>query len=272
MSRPTRRRMLRDSTIAAAMLTAGFPNRFDMGSRPAFAGEPAAAGKDRLNVMVCGVAGRGWALANAFAQHPSCRVTFICDVDEAIGRNRVDEFERRYGYRPAFIRDLRHGCDDKNLDVVVVATPNHWHALAAIWAMQAGKDVYLEKPVSHTIWEGRQLIAAARQHQRICQTGTQSRSLDGAIAAVDYVQSGKIGDVRLARGLCYKRRKSIGSKGIVAFVGSGRKVGCGDVLGPSRQFIRFGNPDAALRGTNLGNGPTFPPLLSAIRQPATFIA
>jgi len=85
MSRPTRRRLLRDSTIAAAMLTAGFPNRFDMGSRPAFAGEPAAAGKDRLNVMVCGVAGRGWALANAFAQHPSCRVTFICDVDEAIG-------------------------------------------------------------------------------------------------------------------------------------------------------------------------------------------
>ncbi len=215
MSRPTRRRMLRDSAIAAAMLTAGFPNRFDMGSRPAFAGEPAAAGKDRLNVMVCGVAGRGWALANAFAQHPSCRVTFICDVDEAIGRNRVDEFERRYGYRPAFTRDLRHGCDDKNLDVVVVATPNHWHALAAIWAMQAGKDVYLEKPVSHTIWEGQQLIAAARKHQRICQTGTQSRSLDGAIAAVDYVQSGKIGDVRLARGLCYKRRKSIGSKGIV---------------------------------------------------------
>jgi len=164
--------------------------------------------------MVCGVRSRGWTLTGTFAKTPGCRVKYICDVDEAIGRRRVGEFEKQFGYRPAFVLDMREGLDDKDLDTVAIATPNHWHALAAIWAMQAGKDVYVEKPVSHNISEGRRLIETARQYKKICQTGTQSRSLEGTIAAVDYVQSGKIGEVKLARGLCYNRRKSIGEKGV----------------------------------------------------------
>ena len=150
----------------------------------------------------------------AFARIDGCRIKYICDVDEAIGQRRVDQFEKKYGYRPKFVRDIRKGLDDKDLDTVAIATPNHWHALAGIWAMQAGKDVYVEKPVSHNICEGQRLVETARKYKKICQTGTQSRSLEGAIAAVDYVQSGKIGVVKLARGLCYNRRKSIGKKGV----------------------------------------------------------
>ena len=103
--------------------------------------------------------------------------------------------------------------DDKSVDVVSTATPNHWHALAAIWAMQAGKDVYVEKPVSHNVSEGRRMVETARKYNRICQAGTQCRSMKGTIDAIEYVKAGKIGEVKLARGLCYKRRTSIGPKG-----------------------------------------------------------
>jgi len=135
-------------------------------------------------------------------------------VDEEIGQNRINEFEKQYGYRPRFIRDLREGLDDKEIDAVAIATPNHWHALAGIWAMQAGKDAYVEKPVSHNISEGQRLIETARKYKKICQTGTQSRSLPGTIEAVDYVKSGKIGEVKLARAICYRRREPIGKKGV----------------------------------------------------------
>ena len=94
--------------------------------------------------------------------------------------------------------------DNDNIHAVSIATPNHWHALAAIWAMQAGKDVYVEKPVSHNVSEGRRIVEAARKYNKICQTGTQSRSQRGSIEAIEFVKSGKLGDVEVARGLCYK--------------------------------------------------------------------
>ena len=100
--------------------------------------------------------------------------------------------------------------EDKSIDIISIATPNHWHALAAIWAMQAGKDVYVEKPVSHNVWEGRQIVEAARKYNKICQTGTQSRSNAGMREAIEFVHSGKLGKVSLARGLCYKPRPTIG--------------------------------------------------------------
>ena len=103
--------------------------------------------------------------------------------------------------------------EDKSIDVVSIATPNHWHSLAAIWAMQAGKDVYVEKPVSHNVSEGRRIVQAARKHERLCQAGTQCRSNPGMREAMDFVQSSQIGEVKLARGLCYKQRGSIGPKG-----------------------------------------------------------
>ena len=212
MSQLTRRRFLSDSTIAAAVLAAGPGSAFRVSETRA-AGT-AASPNDVVSAMVCGVRSRGWTLTEAFARIDGCRIKYICDVDEAIGQRRIDQFEKKYGYRPAFVRDIRKGFEDKDLDTVAIATPNHWHALAGIWAMQAGKDVYVEKPVSHNICEGQRLVETARKYKKICQTGTQSRSLEGAIAAVDYVRSGKIGVVKSARGLCYNRRKSIGKKGV----------------------------------------------------------
>lgn len=106
--------------------------------------------------------------------------------------------------------DIRKLLEKKDLDVVTIATPNHWHALAAIWSIQAGKDVYVEKPVSHNVWEGRKIVEAARKYNKIVQTGTQSRSSQAIKEAVEYVQSGALGKVKVARGLCYKPRASIG--------------------------------------------------------------
>src|SRR5690606_8138996 len=111
--------------------------------------------------------------------------------------------------KPKFVQDLRKLLEDKSIDVVSIATPNHLHSLQAIWAMQAGKDVYVEKPVSHNVSEGRRCVEAARKYERICQAGTQSRSNPGMQEAIAFVQSGKIGDVKVARGLCYKPRKAI---------------------------------------------------------------
>lgn len=212
MSRLSRRRFLSDSAIAAAALAAGS----GVASRAfeALAADSPASASDKLNVMVCGVRSRGNQVAGLYARNRECHVKYLCDVDEEIGQNRVDEFEKQFGYRPQFVRDMRQGFDDKDLDAVVIATPNHWHTLAGIWAMQAGKDAYVEKPVSHNISEGQRLVETARKYKKICQTGTQSRSLAGTIAAIDYVRSGKIGEVKLARGLCYNRRKSIGEKGV----------------------------------------------------------
>ena len=106
--------------------------------------------------------------------------------------------------------DIRKLLENNDIDAVSIATPNHWHSLAAIWAIQAGKDVYVEKPVSHNVWEGRQLVNAARKHNRIVQTGTQSRSSTGLIEAMQWLHDGNLGKIKVARGLCYKRRPSIG--------------------------------------------------------------
>ncbi len=116
--------------------------------------------------------------------------------------------------RPTWVKDVRKLLDDKSIHAVSIATPNHWHSLGAIWAVQAGKDVYVEKPVSHNVLEGRRLVQAARKHNRIVQTGTQSRSNPGMRAAMEFIHSGGIGEVSVARGLCYKRRNSIGPKGV----------------------------------------------------------
>ncbi len=111
---------------------------------------------------------------------------------------------------PKKIPDLRTAFDDKSVDVVFVAAPNHWHALASIWAMKAGKDVYCEKPVSHNVSEGRRIVQVARKYGRICQTGTQNRSRGALAAAVQYMRDGKLGEVKLARSIVYGSRGSIG--------------------------------------------------------------
>jgi predicted dehydrogenase len=169
---------------------------------------------EKLGVAVVGVKGRGGSHIGAFAGRKDTEILYVCDVDAGIGNSRAEEIGKRQGgRRPTVEADLRKVLEDKRVDIVSIATPNHWHALGAIWSIQAGKDVYVEKPVSHNVSEGARIVEAARKYDKICQTGTQSRSNPGLAKAVEFVRSGKIGDLKVARGLCYKRRGSIGPKG-----------------------------------------------------------
>jgi len=166
---------------------------------------------DTLHTAVIGVNGRGRAhigftLAN---KHKGAKLSAICEVDAKVMDARLKDLERR-GEKVKAYRDMRRLFEDKDIDIVTIATPNHWHSLAAIWAVQAGKHVYVEKPVSHNVWEGRQLVKAARKYKRMVQTGTQCRSSDGIREAVKWIQDGNLGKIEIARGLCYKNRPSIG--------------------------------------------------------------
>ncbi|HEX3147648.1 MAG TPA: Gfo/Idh/MocA family oxidoreductase [Gemmataceae bacterium] len=163
-----------------------------------------------LRVAVVGVNGRGMSHVGGFNGARGCEITHICDVDPKVTSRAMDAVSKKRGKDPTFVQDIRRLLDDKTIDVVSIATPNHWHALASIWAMQAGKHVYVEKPCSHNVLEGRRMIQAARKYDRICQVGTQSRSMPGMRESIAYLHSGKLGKVKLAYGTCYKRRGSIG--------------------------------------------------------------
>jgi predicted dehydrogenase len=177
------------------------------------ADEPAATSggpNARLNVAVIGVHGRGKDHIAGFAGRNNCVVTHVCDADSAVVGPASQRAAKAQGSTPVFVQDLRRIMDDRSIHIVSIATPNHWHALAAIWAMQAGKDVYVEKPVSHNVSEGRRLVEVARRTNKICQTGTQIRSSTGVAEAIAFVKSGKLGRLEVARALCYKRRGTIG--------------------------------------------------------------
>jgi predicted dehydrogenase len=165
---------------------------------------------DQLHVAVIGVRGRGRNHVQGLAGRHNCLVTHLCDPDTAVVRGAMTSAERAQQRRPVYVQDLRRIMDDPDIDIVTIATPNHWHSLAAIWAMQAGKDVYVEKPVSHNVLEGRRVVEAARRYNRICQAGTQIRSNPGIRRAIEFLQAGRLGRVQVARGLCYKPRGSIG--------------------------------------------------------------
>lgn len=212
MSHFTRRRFLEESLLAAAAAAGAV----SVAGRPAVAQQASGKKKspnERLSVAVVGVRGRGGEHLTAFVGRADTEVTYICDADQSVGQQRAEQVAAKQGRRPKVVRDMREAFDDPSVDIVSTATPNHWHSLCAIWAMQAGKDVYVEKPVSHNVSEGRRMVEVARKYGRICQTGTQCRSMLGTIRAIEFVHAGKIGEVRLARGLCYKRRKTIGPKG-----------------------------------------------------------
>ena len=137
-------------------------------------------------------------------------IAAVCDIDESILNARLDEIEKTSGKRPAGYTDLRKLLEDKSIDAVSIATPNHQHALQTIWACQAGKHVYVEKPASHNIFESKQIVAAARKYDRLVQNGVNARSSVGVREAVQKLNEGVIGDVYMARGLCYKWRDTIG--------------------------------------------------------------
>jgi predicted dehydrogenase len=176
-------------------------------AQPAF---PVLGANDRANVAVVGIGGRGRDHIDEFAKQERCRIAAVCDVDQA-GRERgAAQVEKLLGYKPKQYADMRQVFDDKEIDAVSFATPNHWHALGTIWACQAGKDVYVEKPPSHNLFEGRKMIEAARKYNRMVQVGSQSRSMGYIRHAVELLGQGVIGKVYEARGLCFNPRKSIG--------------------------------------------------------------
>jgi len=173
----------------------------------------AASANDLIGVAVIGVNGRGSSHLSAFIADPRTEVRCIVEVDDKVGAARAEAVAKKQGRAPKVVKDMREAFDSPDIDVISTATPNHWHALAGVWAMQAGKDAYVEKPISHEIAEGAALVAAAKKYRKICQVGTQCRSNPAIRDAMAFLHQGGIGEVKLARGLCYKRRRSIGPKG-----------------------------------------------------------
>ena len=168
----------------------------------------AVVGLGGINV-VGGVGGRGRQIIASLRQIPGVKVAALCDVDQAVLDHEVEQFKARQEEVTAY-RDLRKVLDDKTIDAVAIATPNHWHALATVWACQAGKDVYVEKPFSYNIWEGRQMVGAAKKYGRMVQVGTQRRSSEVLRQAFDYLHSGQLGTLRCAHALVYRGRDGIG--------------------------------------------------------------
>jgi predicted dehydrogenase len=172
---------------------------------------------ESIRIAVCGCRGRGKDHIKMFPSVPEylpgmppVTVAAICDVDQNVIAQRMTEIEQRGQEKPQVYSDIRKLLEDNSIDAVTIATPHHWHALAAIWSMQAGKHVYVEKPCSHNWWEGRQLCRAAEHNNRLVQHGTQARSSPSAHEAMEHLRNGLIGEIYMARGLCYKRRNSIG--------------------------------------------------------------
>jgi predicted dehydrogenase len=171
---------------------------------------PMMGANEKVNVAVVGVGGRGSAHVREYLTIPEARIAAICDVNTAATERNEQTVLKGQGTKPKVYQDLRKLYEDKEIDAVSIATPNHWHALSTIWACQAGKDVYVEKPASYNIFEGQQMVKAARKYNRIVQVGMQSRSIGYKRRAVELLRSGAIGKVYYAKGLCFKRRPSIG--------------------------------------------------------------
>ena len=205
-----RREFLEDTAALAASMamipglaSADTPKTGEADTKPASA-------NDTLRVAVCGVRSRGMEHIEGWNRLNDVRITAICDVDLNVTGPARKAVAKRNGSEPPVVQDIRRLLDDKSIDAISIATPNHWHALATIWACQAGKDVYVEKPVSHNVSEGRRMVEAARKYERIVQTGTQCRSHQGIQDAIAFLRSGKLGQIYMAKGLCYKPRGSIG--------------------------------------------------------------
>jgi predicted dehydrogenase len=167
---------------------------------------------ETIQIGVAGLNGRGGDHINAFLAMKNVRIAYLIDPDKRTWPAKVKLIQEKAGYTPRTVQDIRQALEDKDLDAVSIATPNHWHSLLAIWACQAGKDVYVEKPCSHNVREGRILVETARRYDRIVQHGTQSRTGTLGVQARELAKSGQYGKLLVSRGLCYKPRVSIGFK------------------------------------------------------------
>jgi predicted dehydrogenase len=162
----------------------------------------------RMGVIGCG--GRGQSHVDGWTSLPNVEIVALCDIDEAHLADKLKRLDAKGLKKPQTYVDVRKLLEDKTVDAVSIASPNHWHTLQTIWACQAGKDVYVEKPCSHNIFESQQIVAAARKYDRIVQQGSQSRSSPALREAVSRMRNGEMGEIYMARGLCYKWRDSIG--------------------------------------------------------------
>ena len=167
---------------------------------------------DKVRVAVLGVHGRGKSHIKGFMNLENVEVVTLCDPDKQVLQERQKDFKEKYDKKVKIEQDLRKVYEDKDIDAVSIATCNHWHALATIWACQAGKDVYVEKPGSHNIYEGRKMVEAATKYDRIVQHGVQLRSSVAIREAIQHLRNGLIGKVYMARGLVFRWRADIGNK------------------------------------------------------------
>src|SRR5690349_267979 len=169
-----------------------------------------ASANDTVRIACVGLRGRGGNHLDAYSKLPNVEIGALVDVDESVLAKRVKQLTADGKKKPATYSDLRKLLEDKSIDAISIATPNHHHTLQTIWACQAGKDVYVEKPCSHNMYEARQIVAAAQKHNRVVQHGSQSRSSTALREAVAKMNDGSIiGDVYMARGLCFKWRDTI---------------------------------------------------------------
>jgi predicted dehydrogenase len=187
--RLSRRRFLSASSRSGAAIAAAAPQI-----------ARAQSANNKVVLALIGAGGRGTALARGFARVENAEFKYVCEANDARGGELVNELDKIRGLRPQRVRDMRQVFDDKDVNGVIVATPEHWHALATIWACQAGKDVYVEKNISLFIPEGRKMIEAARKYNRVVQCGTQNRSGPYALTAREYIRSGKLGKVLHVKG------------------------------------------------------------------------
>src|SRR5712692_7839658 len=167
---------------------------------------------DRVVTASIGIRGQGNALKRGFAKLKNVEIKTLCYIDANLAPERINDARLKdvATFKPGFAQDLRRVLDDKDIDAVVIAAPNHWHALATIWALQAGEHVYVEKPSSHTVWEGRRMVEAAARYNKVVQVGTMSRSRPAVREAIKFIHEGGLGKVFMARGLCFKPRPAIG--------------------------------------------------------------
>lgn len=205
MSRQTRRAFLKKSTAAGMAFSA-----FAIGGTKS-SGRVIGA-NDTVRVGVCGIKGRGGSHIDEFASMPNVQVSYLIDVDTKQFDRRIKFVQSKGGNTPTCVQDVRRALDDKSLDVLSIATCNHTHSLYTVWACQAGKDVYVEKPISHNVFEGRQCAEAARRYQRIVQHGTQQRSSQSRANEIAALHSGNYGQLLVSKGYCAKPRWTIGFK------------------------------------------------------------
>ena len=254
MTRQNRRDFLKTTLAAAATITIA-------GTKSS--GRVLGA-NEVIRIGVAGLNGRGGSHVGAFGRMDGVQVTYLIDPDRRTWDRRLRDLRGR-GNPPRTVQDVRRALEDRNLDAISIATPNHWHALMTIWACQAGKDVYVEKPCSHNVHEGRIAVEMARRHNRIVQHGTQSRSSAGVAQVMDVIRSGQLGRLLVSRGLCYKPRdNSTGRVPSVNQIAAPQELDFNIWLGPAPQrayqenlvpyrwhwFWDFGNGDIGNQGVH----------------------